>query len=245
VLTLTAYLDESGTHAGSPAVSVAGYLSTPEQWQVFEAEWLTALGDFGVPSFHMTDFANRAKPFAHWNESQRRERFRRLVEIINRHALFSVGHVVPTASFDAIFSDKAKRIVGGAYGLAATVCFLDAAKLLDPQFPSARIKYIFEMGAEGTGQVLKTFRQNSKDPDQRTALKLLSLQFESKEFVPLQAADILAYELSRHLPRQLGTNSRRPRVWHLKPLSGVQRIWGFMEDDELQKWTEILDLVDE
>jgi hypothetical protein len=33
------YLDESGTHAASKAVSVAGYLATPERWNAFSVEW--------------------------------------------------------------------------------------------------------------------------------------------------------------------------------------------------------------
>jgi hypothetical protein len=36
---LTAYLDEAGTHAGCPVVTVAGYYGNVEQWQAFRELW--------------------------------------------------------------------------------------------------------------------------------------------------------------------------------------------------------------
>lgn len=164
MLTLAGYFDESGTHAGSPAVSVAGYFSTPEQWQAFETDWMEALDDFGILRFHRTEFANKAKAFASWTDSQRRERFLRLVAIINRHVIASVGFALSNAEFDANFSEKAKRLTGGAYELAAVCCLMQAARLLDSTFPSTRIRYVFERGAAGAGQVLKVFRMECQRP---------------------------------------------------------------------------------
>jgi hypothetical protein len=137
-------------------------------------------------------------------------------------------------------SEKARRITGGAYGLAATACFMDAATLLEPTFPTARIAYTFESGAKGAGQILKVFQQNYKDPVQRATLKLAGLSFSGKDVVPLQAADILAYEMFKHLPRQLGMEARRPRLERLRPLSVPPHIWGYLEESELRKWDSLL-----
>ena len=51
---LDAYFDDSGTHQGSPAISVAGYMSTPDRWKRFESEWRETLDAYGVEFFHMT-----------------------------------------------------------------------------------------------------------------------------------------------------------------------------------------------
>ena len=243
VLVLDGYFDESGTHAGSDAVAVAGYLSTSEQWELFEREWQTALHEWGVECFHMTDFSNRAKVYRSWTDQECRFRFARLVSIINRHTLASIAIIIPVKSYNHIFSKQGKRFVGGPYGLAASACFMDAAKVMDADYPSARIAYVFEAGAPGGGEVLKVFQWNYSDIENRTRFKLLSLKFEGKEFVPLQAADILAYEMHKHLPRQIGIDQRKPRYEHMQLLEECKlRSWGYLEDEQLADHAKVIDL---
>lgn len=247
VVILTAYFDDSGTHAGSDAVAVAGYVSTPEKWAEFESEWRRALQDFGLSFFHMTDFANGAKAYAHWQRTTKQMRLARLVEIINAHVIGSVGTVIPTALFNRLFSAKAKAHCGGSYGLAATANFVEVARIvraLNERGPwDAWIAYVFESGTLGAGQVLKSFQYNKNDPKQEEELRLLSLRFEDKrQLAPLQAADILAYELYRQLPKQLGADPRPPRQFNLERLSIPDRDWGRFDEDELKKWSEIIEI---
>jgi hypothetical protein len=64
-----------------------------------------------------------------------------------------------------------------------------------------RFAYHFESGANGRGQILKLFSNNMKRCDLKDEFRLLTLGFSDKrEFLPLQAADILAYEIYRHYP---------------------------------------------
>jgi hypothetical protein len=85
VLTLHGYFDESGTHAGSDALAVAGYLSTAEQRDLFEREWRAALNEWGLDFFQMTDFSNRAKVYQSWTDQDCRFRLARLIGTANRH----------------------------------------------------------------------------------------------------------------------------------------------------------------
>ncbi len=158
VLVLHAYLDDSGTHGGSNAVAVAGYISTADQWVLFESEWNKALEDWGLKHFHMTDFANRVKVYRHWTDEERRTRLARLVGIINRHTLVSIAIVVPVKSFIQTFSKEARQIIGGAYGLAAFFCFWKTTEIIDRVYPSSKISYVFESGTRGAGEILKVFQ---------------------------------------------------------------------------------------
>ena len=151
--TLTGYFDESGTHTGSRAVAVAGYVSTVEQWERFEVEWQAALAEFGVPYFHMADFVDHKKQFKGGDrggaagapdEARRNHQPARPCQRRVRDPCCGVR--------DPIFSSRAQRASGGAYGLAATICFMDAAMLLHRDYPTARIAYTFESGARGRGQ---------------------------------------------------------------------------------------------
>ena len=48
MLVLSGYFDESGTDSLSKAVSVAGFVSTVEQWEVFTVQWRQAMKEFGI-----------------------------------------------------------------------------------------------------------------------------------------------------------------------------------------------------
>ena len=244
MLALLGYSDDSGTHSESEAVTVAGYISTAEQWEIFNREWGEALKEWGLEFFHMTDFANRVGKYAEWTDQERRFRLARLVGITNRHTLASIGTAVPKRAFDQVFSKKAKRFVGGAYGLAATAGFLQVVHILEPDYPSARIAYILEAGTNGSGEILKVFNWNYNDREQRPKLKLMSLKFEGKEFSPLQAADILAYELYRLAPHAIGADvTNRPRTDNLRMLSDCKLTsWIRLEDSELMKWARIIEV---
>lgn len=246
VLTLAGYFDDSGTHTGSEAVVLAGYVSTPEQWAEFDREWLAETGtyDLDKPYFRMTDFANRIGVYGTWSEDVRRARFAKLTDIIQGHAIASIGCVIPMREFESVVSAKARAAVGGAFGFAAAALMMETADLLRPDFPAARIAYFIEAGTKGAGQVLKAFQMNMSLPENREHHMLLSMAFVGKEFAPLQAADIVAYELYKHYPRKVGIDERRPRTEHMNMLARVERkSWILLDENELRKWSAIIDLM--
>jgi len=241
VASYIAYFDESGTHDGSEAVAVAGYVSTADRWVDFAAEWQAALNDDSLDLFHMSDLSVGAPPFDKWTTVRRRQRFQRYLRIIERHALASVGIVIPRKAFDATFTPRLRAICGGAYGLAAAACFMDLAETLRDGKLDGGVSYVFESGAKGRREIEKVFEANYRDLRQREVHRLVSLRFDDKRrLLPLQAADVLAYELYRHLPRQLGWEARPARRFHLEPLAVVPHSWGYLNVDELKKWAEVL-----
>jgi len=248
VYSYTAYMDESGTHDGSESVTVAGFISLASMWVDFSAKWQLALNDFGLDYFHMTDFANRVGPYASWTERDRRLRLARLLTIIAENTLGSVATSIPLKAFDDIFSRRAKLICGGAYGLASMVCFMALSDQLRDQSIDGWINYVFETGAHGAGQITTLFNHNERDPIMKADLRLWSLRFENKRlFLPLQAADILAYELYKDWPREEALREQqqgkrhRPR-FPLLELAKEPRDWGRMDEHELRKFNHILSL---
>jgi hypothetical protein len=207
--TYTVYLDESGTHTASEAVAVAGYIAPPGAWAQFEVEWRAALTDLGVEAFHMAPFSNRAGRYAWWPEEKRRDGLARLIGIVNDRALASVGVVLPVHLYDRLLTGTARERSGGPYGLAAVACAMEVAEILRAD-EEAVADYVFENGALGRGQLAKVLRDNAGSPEARNWSRIASVRFEDKRrYLPLQAADILAYELYKHLPRHLGLDRAR------------------------------------
>ena len=242
-MNFTAYLDESGTHSGSDVIAVAGYISTPERWEAFETDWRGVLADHRIDHFHMTDFVARQEQFKGWSEGKRRDCFGRLLAVTNRYAIASIGMSVARKEYDGMFTREADAQVGGPYGLAATMNFLGLGRMLRLLGVYGWIAYVFESGAKGAGQVLQAFTWNEGNPKNKEWLRLLSLKFENRrQFAPLQAADILAYELAKQLPKQLGLNAAKPRAFALRTLAQIPADWGRTGGDNLKMWAEVAHL---
>jgi hypothetical protein len=249
VVILHVYLDDSGTHDTSKAVAVGGAVSTAEGWEQFEAEWKEALDGWGLSMFHMREFSHKRGQFDNWAWSeespQRKIRFQRLLDIINDHVIGTVGTTIPTASFERFFSPKAKAHVGGAYGLAATATFMAMGRLAEAAWSSSDpwFAYVVESGTKGFGQIDKVFQLNEQNPQQKAKLRLLSLRFENKrQYLPLQAADVVAYELYQQTPKQLGLVQKPPRLFSLSQLTRKPKDWGYLDDQQMKQWAEIIEL---
>jgi hypothetical protein len=133
-----------------------------------------------------------------------------------------------------------RRKSGGPYGAAATMLFTEVAKWVARLPGDPYVAYLMEDGALGKGQTAKMFQDNYADENQRRALRLLSLGFEDKKLVtPLQAADILAYELHKHLPRQLG-QEQRPTRYTLTQLAKSRGSWITVDDEQLRLWHHVI-----
>lgn len=103
--------------------------------------------------------------------------------------------------------------------------------------PDADVAYVVESGTEGYGDIAHMFADMSRNDPSATGTRAISLAFESKQrFVPLQAADILAYELYREVPRQLGLTVGMQRRRNLEKLAEPTHAWGYFNDAELDKW---------
>ncbi len=274
-MNIYAYFDESGTHKGSPAFSVGGFLARADEWAAFTVAWEDALAEWGLPFFHMADFENR-RPGYDWPDDVRRERISKLLGLIERHTLGSVGTVLPVAEYDVVFPKDeppeepntqqfvpgiwtpwsqepgepepevslrpgdCRRKSGGPYGLAAIATMFQVAEIVRPLRGDPHVAYVFEQGAVGAGQIHKVFDDMYRHDGTRVSNRLLSIAFKDKaEFPPLQAADLLAYELSKHLPRQLGIETR-PTRYTLKQLANERASWGWMNIEAMRTWHHVI-----
>mgnify|MGYP001577752440 CR=1 FL=1 len=227
VLEVRGYFDESGVHSTSDVTIVAGFLNTPAQWDEFSTQWSKALNDWNLGQFHMTDFANQVPPFADWKEDKRRSLLQRLLDIIVNTAGVSIGFAIPNRAFGQLVSEAVKNYVSGPYGMAAQLLFMNAPDFITP--PEAWFAYFLEAGAVGRGQILDTFSKNQAHPTLKEEFRVISLDFvDKRDFLPLQAADILAYELYKHYPNQ--SFSPEHARYPIRQLVKMPHRWIYRED---------------
>src|SRR5208282_2655323 len=209
----SAYFDESGTHAGSPVLAVAGYMGFADKWARFEEKWERVLKAYSVEvPFHMTDFENRQQGFKHLEGRTRNQFFTQLVRIISEAALFGFGAAVSLADYEKLVKGPVKNSLGTPYTLCTQQCLLLVSRWMDEFLYEGQVAYFFEAGVLRASETAEVWQKIIKDDKERRRCKALSIRFASKrDLRPLQAADILAYETWKHLKNTLAGSPRQRR----------------------------------
>jgi hypothetical protein len=184
----TAVFDAGGHEADQPCLSVAGFISTADEWTKFSTEWKTRLGK--LPFFHATQ------------HKRRRDVLPGLIDLIDSTAFAKFGTAIRFDAFDLLPNTPDSILQNrrmNAYALCGTTCVEKAYRWADAnRVPRERIEFVFEEGDIGKGLII----------DLMTASHYPTPAFRYKKdtytrksgithpgFVPLQAADLLAHTL--------------------------------------------------
>jgi hypothetical protein len=203
---LYAYMDESGTHATAPFLTVAAYIATPADWQEWAPEW--QFMNFPIKVFHSTDCNARQGEFDGWSREIRDQHVRGLLSVIANRPIAGCVIGLDMVAFDSAMKNhpELRRMFSTPY----IACFqwviqtiMDFANRMSGG-RGASVSFFHENN-DYEMQAHKAFKWLKEGEDPKKVLG--SLTFNSKQaFVPLQAADILAYEGFRVMQ-----NPERPR----------------------------------
>jgi len=230
----TAYFDASGSENDSrtPYLVVAGYLSTAEKWTVFSDLWTKRLQKDGLTYFRMSEYAHSIKEFEGWrpDEDRRRRLLNDLIGLVKSYVVGMFGCVVKISAMQAMTNEARDRFHLTAYVLAGRNCAGEVAKWIHESAQGGEAppcELIYEDGDTGQSALTKRLTEDeypfSFKPKRDTMRKSGLIE---PGFVPLQAADILAYEIAAGVRR--GNFKRWPAV-QLESIPG--RIGIFEEED--------------
>jgi hypothetical protein len=211
---LTAYMDETG-HSKDERQKfngMAGLLAPTDQWEALELKWKRTLKEFKISHFHMKDFANRKREFKDWHELKRKKLLGKLLKHIEMTTAFPLGSILSMADFRSLPTSQ-QSSYGDPYhiGFLSTLTYL--TKLggdLLRQFPGEKIAPVFGDHVEFRHSALQSFEILSRHKDVRLYVHSPAFR-DMRDFVPLQAADIIAYELYKEFERQLFRKTAPPR----------------------------------
>jgi len=185
-------MDESGIHDTSPVLTVAAYVARREQWQDWTKRWNVAKRPIKV--FHAVDCANFNGEFKGWSEENRDALVIRLLKVINDTDFPGIVIGIHMDEFRKAMAgrDDLRESLGEPY----TACFQWVTQAImniaDDLGSRERIGFVHEANdykreAEDSFEWVK-----GHGNPRRTRIGLV---FEKKaKYVPLQAADALAYE---------------------------------------------------
>lgn len=242
------FMDESGTHDTSPVAVVAGYMARPTQWKHFTRRWKRVLTPSGIEVSHSADCNGFHGEFAGWDRADRDALVAKLLAIIPDERRMGVAAGIVLRDYDEALRGKEhlKALLGTPYEACFHWClgiFLAEHRKYGSTEPIAVIheENQFETEARRAYNYLRETYQPSP---------LISLTFGSKrEFVPLQSADILAYDVGKFLLKQDGKprrsfevltqEGRGPRIRfydkeNMPALVSQMEAWHAATDDERQ-----------
>lgn len=224
---ITAFFDESGHSASTRTVAIGGAMTSPKRWGDLRVRWKTALQRHGVQVFHMTDFETRHGEFEGWDEARRRELLTELFDAIADCPLTIIGAVVVVEDFNQLDADVRKGMMDPWY-LCYHWCFHEAITsglvFVDPKKEGIEIEDLriracfFELQRQYTwGPVLfQMAREAAKE--WAGAYKSGIIGFGGKHStVHFQVADLIAYEIRKHVENAVYKQGRATR-WPMKQL---------------------------
>ena len=251
MLLLEAYLDDSGkSDDPQEAITcIAGAISPLKAWEDLEEEWKHALTKFDVPYLHMKEYAHSSSgsPFAKWKgkEDRRREFLSALMDTMDRHVMSVIGATIPNEQFRRLTLRQQQRVrdpyfmcfqqtlhAAGSMAFAVHETEERTLQVPDPQ-KVEKIKVIFSKQQEFKSEA-DSFHEVMQTKSTIGPMLGSFTWGAYKDVIPLQVADLVAYEMKTFastLVDDQRTNIRVP----MKRLFSINPLFQFFNYNEIVK----------
>jgi hypothetical protein len=205
---LECYFDESGSHDGSPVLSVGGYLFNKEQCKALDLQWKAVLDRFRLPYFRMSACAHRQRPFDLLSPEECIEAETAMIQLINKYALLGVGVVINERDYYAFFGGRSSA-GKNAYTFCCWQILAGIRSWINRNHFQGEIAYFFEAGHASQPEANALMRRIFNNSGLRAGYCYATHSFVDKEKVrPVQTADILAWQQATQLKRWLRNDHR-------------------------------------
>jgi hypothetical protein len=191
-LVIECFFDDSGSETGSPFACVAGYLAHSTYWYEFNERWRHLLLRHGLPYLHMKEFIGMAQE-RNWDGPKRQAVILEFIQVIRDTKLIGLGAAVDTACWRALPRERRK-----AFGDSQEFCFQRVVRRIIDRMDLAQeredIALVFDRDLAYAKPRITLFEHILKG-DRRASAQIASISFsDARRYLPLQAADLLAWE---------------------------------------------------
>lgn len=216
---LHAYLDDSGTHDGSPLCVIAGYFGSERHWNSFDKKWRKVIDSQGIEEFHANRFWSHigganVSEYRGWERGRCNTFLRELLNVIGEsHRIFPVCCTVVMDEWRVLSKDERAYLTGASFDAAGRILKAGApnkpyslpfltviSTVMGYCKPGLRAHFSFDKNKTFSGYALDYFREiRGWGTDGNSILEHFGRMGEiffsdSKKSTPIQAAGLLAYE---------------------------------------------------
>jgi hypothetical protein len=201
LLPLQAVIDESGVEGTTPVFAFAGFLGQAERWAEFSDEWQRwADARPAIRYLKMNEAAKLKGEFRRWSSDARDAKLEGFIEIIRRFPERAIYATLDTAALRAR-PDFTENLLGSGYwgmffSVLAGVCY----EILEAKtFPVGPFEIIFDDHPIFRPRItlwypyIRTNLIETYDAELAKVLPPHPIFKDDQEFLPLQAADVIAW----------------------------------------------------
>jgi hypothetical protein len=203
------YFDDSGTDGVTPVAVAACYVSSKNQWDEFVRNWDEVRDTEGFDVFHMAEFVAKPdaghKPFCDWDNPKKDRVYGKLASIINTRVRKGFAISVPKKPFDQHAFPEFKEQYAADHYTWAVKSAIGLVENWRKKFKiTAPMQYVFDQGSLGERQIKAVWEECEQRESAREKYGIVpnGVMFQDKAFFkPLQAADILAWQVQNNMRR--------------------------------------------
>ncbi len=237
-LILRGYIDES---YNPRMFTLSAILASGLDWAYFISSWkknidaknkeLRKEGRRPISRFHASDFSNRRGEFEGWTPDEQTSFMQGLVRVFHIPKwMWIVAYSVPLDLLANEFPEYKNKVVQWSYALMLNFLMHEMAETLRKAKKKGPIRKVsvtlFHDRSSFDGLLADTFNRVLCDPDFQARdyfISIAALGWE--DCVPLQAADLLAYEHQKDADRR-ASNSNREQRKNLRALLHIHSLGG-------------------
>jgi hypothetical protein len=197
---LKAFIDDSGSGGDSPWYVLAGYVGTAEAWDSFEGQWRAVLDGPPKLEYLKASEAESLRPEGQWAgvlKEQRNARIDSFIDVIGKHASRAIYVRLRQADFDQEIKPYVPPMWQNAYYFLFLGSMMAGAFAETYAGDGAPIEFFFDSKRE-VEKFSHTLYGQIAGGVPNLAVKVKSIHYEDEKlFHPLQAADLLAWQVRR------------------------------------------------
>lgn len=116
---------------------------------------------------------------------------------------------------------------------------LDPMTRKEQYAPQENIAYVFDQMSKGKGEIIRIFKEFETSPSNFLGVVPAGYTFENKEAViPLQAADMLAWHVHRHMIDCIIPNAPEKKLPSTRPIEQGLLKTQYFKPGQLQRWCD-------
>lgn len=232
---LQAVTDDSVAQSGDRRLYLAGYLNVADRWARFADAWAEELRETpSIGYLKMVEAQNLRGEFKGWSAEQRDAKLASMARIIRHFKPVSFEVSVSTKEFDRLVKPYAPYGLKTPYFPCIFAVTSSVAQLTSRGGSSPPIDFIFDEQRGVSEDIIQSFEHMKRNlpADARKIINGTPIFRSDSDYLPLQAADMLAWHLRREHESGVAMEAAGG-------IRGDHHLMSEITVDMLEKWGQI------